>query len=558
MSIVKGTSNKELRKLITGSHPIIQHYINKLNLPDIFRTNIISDKRLAIPAADCICMLIHNILTEPMALYKLPEWLETLDMEALGFPQCHASQFNDDRIARLLDSVYESNRKKIFFRIALRSIKMFELNCKNMHNDTTTIKLYGKYKNWELEPLACNGISKDHRPDLKQLVLGLNICGDGAIPLSHDVHSGNRTDDTTHISNWDHLRRLLQTNDFIYTADSKLCTEKNLSHIEFYNGQYITVMPRTWKEDQLFRKEVIDGNVSWKLILSRPSNRHPNTVIDKYYTTKTEPYQGKNRRIIWIKSSQKEEVDQSTREDRIKQSIRELNAINSKINRYNLKQLKDIKTAINTILKTNHTKHLIKCSIGSRTIVKNSYKAKGRPGLSSPKAILRKKEYCVIFEIDNAEVCRQKRADGVFPLITNNQTKSAKEILETYEFQSFLEKRHSQIKSVLEIAPVYLKKPRRVLALIDIVVIALSVASLMERDLRLGMIKHGIDSLPVYPEKRECKHPTTQSIVRVFSSVEKYELLDRNGQGIEYFPPNLSSLQKQILELMEVPIGLFV
>jgi transposase len=129
--------------------------------------------------------------------------------------------------------------------------------------------------------------------------------------------------------------------------------------------------------------------------------------------------------------------------------------------------------------------------------------------------------------------------------------------LETYKFQSFLEKRHSQLKSILEIAPVYLKKPRRVLALIDIVVMALSVASLMERDLRLGMIKYDIDTLPVYPEKRECKHPTTQSIVRVFAPVEKYELLDQDGHGTEYFPPNLSPLQKQILELMEVPIGLF-
>lgn len=95
------------------------------------------------------------------------------------------------------------------------------------------------------------------------------------------------------------------------------------------------------------------------------------------------------------------------------------------------------------------------------------------------------------------------------------------------------------------------------MALIDITVIALAVATLMERDLRRGMKNKGIKSIPIYPEQRECKNPTAQSIVRVFSSVEKYELYDKENTVVEYFPPSLNSLQKQILELMEVPLDLF-
>jgi len=102
-----------------------------------------------------------------------------------------------------------------------------------------------------------------------------------------------------------------------------------------------------------------------------------------------------------------------------------------------------------------------------------------------------------------------------------------------------------------------LKKPKRVLALLDITVIALAVATLMEGDLRRGMNKHHIASLPVYPEKRECKYPTTQSIIRTFSNIERYELFDDMGNTIEYFPPSLSKLQKQIHNLMEVPTELF-
>jgi transposase len=136
--------------------------------------------------------------------------------------------------------------------------------------------------------------------------------------------------------------------------------------------------------------------------------------------------------------------------------------------------------------------------------------------------------------------------------------KSAAEVLKTYKFQSFLENRHSQLKSVLQIAPVFLKKPPRVFALVDIVVLSLVVATLMERDLRKAMLRNKIESLPVYPEQRECKYPTTQSIIRVFSDVEKFEVRDKDGKENEYFPPALSQLQKQILDLMEVPQNIFM
>jgi len=104
---------------------------------------------------------------------------------------------------------------------------------------------------------------------------------------------------------------LLQTSDFIYTADSKLCTDANLSHIEFYGDQYITVMPRTWKEDQRFRELAREGKVEWRLILRRQNNRHPNTVIDKYYTTTSDYQTDTGRRLVWIKSTQKAAISLS-------------------------------------------------------------------------------------------------------------------------------------------------------------------------------------------------------------------------------------------------------
>jgi transposase len=67
---------------------------------------------------------------------------------------------------------------------------------------------------------------------------------------------------------------------------------------------------------------------------------------------------------------------------------------------------------------------------------------------------------------------------------------------------------------------VYLKKPDRVLALLDIIILALSIATLMERELRSGMKRNKVNSIPIYPEERECKHPTAHSIIRAFQNTE--------------------------------------
>lgn len=153
------------------------------------------------PIEKGIDVIVHNILTERLPLYEISDWIIPLDLDSIGLCTDDATTLNDDRLGRVLDSVAKSNRKTIFFRIALRMIKLFELNCHHIHQDTTTINFFGRYKSWRREPCVDLGHSKDYRPDLKQLVLGLNIVSDGAVPIAHRIYSGNRTDDSIHISN---------------------------------------------------------------------------------------------------------------------------------------------------------------------------------------------------------------------------------------------------------------------------------------------------------------------------------------------------------------------
>jgi transposase len=557
VKIFEGRRHSRLKKAVLGAHPLIQHYLDKLRIREIFSTYVKSDARQALLSEDGVCLFVHNILTEPLPLYEIGQWVSSRDLESLGVEPSALHSLNDDRLGRVLDAVAKSNRKTIFFRVALRMIKIFELNCQHVHQDTTTVKLCGRYHNWRTEPQAELGYSKDHRPDLKQLVLGINVVGDGAVPIAHEVYRGSRTDDSVHSSNWDRLRRLLQTSDFIYTADSKLCTDANLRHIEFYRGQYITVMPRTWKEDRSFRELARQGEIKWRLILTRDNNRHPRHVTDKYYTA-TGTYQtDSGRRLVWIKSTQKAETDQEIRTQQIEKTLAALEQLNTKLNKRKLKRLREIKRAVKELLVEHETDELIQCSIQQRAIVTKSYLKRGRPTADTPTKTHRRVEYQIAWEMNQVEVTKQARTDGVFPLLTNNKEKPAREILEIYKYQSFLENRHSQLKTHLEVAPVYLKKPERVLALLDLVMLSLCIATLMERDLRNGMKHQNVTSIPIYPEERECENPTAHSIMRAFQEVEKFELADRDGNVTEYFPAKLTPLQKQVLNLMGVPLTLY-
>ena len=93
------------------------------------------------------------------------------------------------------------------------------------------------------------------------------------------------------------------------------------------------------------------------------------------------------------------------------------------------------------------------------------------------------------------------------------------------------------------------------MAFLHIHVMALMVASLIERRLRHAMKREGLSSLPIYPEGRPCKSPTMFDIVRLFRNVERYEVAV--GEDLMVFPAELTKTHKQVLALLEVPIATY-
>ncbi len=549
--------NSSLSKFVLGAHPIIEHFIETLRIREIIGSYLPTDRRMKLDDGKALALLIHNILTSPAPLYEMEDWLKPLDAEKVGLRPEETKWIQDDRIGRALAKFYNSRHKDVFFRLALRAIKVFDLDCGRIHHDTTSVTFVGKYGGWDATEQLAFGKNKDHRPDLKQLVLGMNVTADGAVPISHRIYDGNQTDDRLHPANHQALQRLLGRADFIYVADCKLATKENLQKLSGWHGRFVSVMPRSWKEDEPFRRRVRQGKIQWKHILSRKNDRHPDSKLDRYYVAKGNYQTSSGYRLHWIRSTQKAEQDAATRTRRMERALEELRNIQTKLNAYKLKARKQIKQRAETILQEQHCQQVIRYEIHATRQYERVYQQKGRPRKDSPYKISWKQVFSLSFSVDKDAVQEEEKTDGVFPLITNLDAEAypAKKVLDIYKFQPFLEKRHTQLKTYQEIAPVYLKKAERVVAFLHVHVMALMVGSLIERRLRQAMRKKNLQSLPIYPEDRPCASPTIFDIVRLFKNVERYEVT--SGDEILIFPAELSKIQKEVLNLLSINLAAY-
>ena len=77
---------------------------------------------------------------------------------------------------------------------------------------------------------------------------------------------------------------------------------------------------------------------------------------------------------------------------------------------------------------------------------------------------------------------------------------------------------------------------------------ALLVQAVIEREVRLAMVKNGLKTVPIYPETKECEMPTTSRMLELFSLMELHKLWS-DGKLMKVFRTELDDIQKQVLFL---------
>ncbi|MBI4368846.1 MAG: IS1634 family transposase [Elusimicrobia bacterium] len=553
MHIRKGPAT--LATHLLGPHPIIAHFLERLNLRSIISSHVGTGRDRVIDHGEALSAQIHNILDSPAPLYRIAQWAQPLAPQSFGFTPDQKMSLNDDRIARMLDALVSERARGIWFDLALGIIKQFKVATQRLHQDTTTVTFCGNYNGSIREPRITYGHNKDFRPDLKQLVFGLTVSSDGSVPIHHQVLSGNRTDDRIHRGNLEELRQILGRSDFIYVADGKLATRANLLEIERHQGKFVTVLPRTRSEDKRFRKKLSQKGARWRKVLEIANKRQENGEPDVFYACPGWGRTAEGFRLVWLRSSAKAQQDEAFREKALGDARAELMELKARLNRRQLRSQRQIRQAIAKIFERGEVKPFLRVQL-RRSIQKEFKRLKpGRPGPRDPVRVVRRTIWDIQVEPDKIAIQAAKRGDGVFPIASNMKKASKKDILLIYKYQPYVEKRFSQIKTDLEVAPVYLKKPLRCAGLVHAYFVALAVSSLIERAVRRGMERHKIKSLPLYPEGRPTETPTCIRILEAFNGVCWHEF--RQGKETIRFPIKLNALQRLLLKLLEVPAELY-
>lgn len=527
--------------------PMVKHYMDQLDLFNLFKKYVPAAPDCLADHAESLSVLTANIICDNKPLYKVKEWLAGYSDGFVNNP-VEAALFNDDRLARSLSALFDADRHSLMTEVSCNAIRVHELLTDEIHNDSTSITFIGNYKNQDPAAVKLkHGHNKDFRPDCKQIVFGLNIVSDGHVPLSYKLFDGNTNDDVTHIPNWNGLRTLLAKEDFIYVADCKLCSSKNLNHIAQNGGFFITVIPKGRKEVKSFLKHLKSNDIQFKDAYKTENSRKKGKVnIFKTY----EADRTKNGfRIIWVYSSSKQEDDKIRRLKKIDKAIAALEELSPKVNAYHLKTKKEIKAAVNDVCKG------VKDFLDVRIITeRKQIKVKVSPGRPSLKSVYKNKwefKHSIQWELNERALWEASKTDGIFPLITNTKIEAC-EVLRKYKTQPFLEKRMYTKKTVLEVAPVFLKKVKRIEAILLIYFVALMIVSLIERNIRMNMANGNIEKLPILPQRMNTKKPTWNNIRYFFRNVHYSEIL-RDGVCIQSAVKGLCELHELVLQLLEVP-----
>jgi transposase len=531
--------------------PMVKHFMDQLDLFNLFQKYVPATADCLAQHAESLCVLIANIICDNQPLYKVKEWLSKY-ADGLVDEPVQAKLFNDDRLARALSALFRADRHGLMTEISCNSIRVHQLLTDDIHNDSTSITFLGKYKNSDPEAVQLKlGHNKDFRADCKQIVFGLNITADGHVPLSFSLYNGNTNDDITHIPNWNALRTLLEKEDFIYIADCKLCSNKNLAHIDKNNGQFITIVPKDRKEVKQFIDYLKTNDVTWQDAYQVDSSRKKGKVIT--YKTYEGDKTAAGYRLIWVHSSSKEEEDQKRRHKQIQKALKALEELAPKLNQYHLKTKKEIAAAVEKICKA--VADFIDVKIVTQ---RKQIKIKVSPGRPSLKSVYKNKwefTHNIQWQLNEQAMRKASKCDGIFPLTTNTVLQAC-EVLRKYKEQPFLEKRMYTKKSILEVAPVFLKKEKRIEAMLFLYFVALMIVSLIERKIRMNMAKQNIEKLPILPQGMNSKKPTWNNIRYFFRNVHLAEII-REEVPIQTTLKGISELHQQINRLLEMPAPVY-
>jgi transposase len=194
--------------------------------------------------------LLLAMLDGHHALYQVGARLEERGRLPLLQDGLRRASLNDDRLGQMLEALLAAQLHRVFGAIALNALEVYALSTPWLHQETTTISLYGAYEEvicpvaGLVPPRPAYGHSKEGRDDLKQVLLRLGVSSEG-LPLRLGVRDGNTRDSTETPIAIEACGGLGRDGVRGIVADSKAYCKRTLGLCWEQRVGLITLVPRT-------------------------------------------------------------------------------------------------------------------------------------------------------------------------------------------------------------------------------------------------------------------------------------------------------------------------
>lgn len=488
---------------------IIAGVIKDLRLVELIDERIATDSREEISTGEAVAGMIINGLgfsDRPMTL--TPQFFENKALSALFRQAINAKHFNRFKLGRALDDCHLYGCDTLFAEISLKACRQEGVDTRFNSLDTTAFALTGEYDPDcdEHTVLITHGYSKDHRPDLKQVVLEMMTSHDGGIPVISKSWNGNASDAKIFRERAQALIKSFKESESprYLIADSKLYDSKTAEMLE--KIPFITRVPGTIKlEGEIIRKALQKPIQKWERLddnhrFQRFEVKHYGLKQRWIVVSSQEAQTRSEKRIGSLCEKEKEKLQRS-----LKKLSSEEFSCPADARRAFEKYAKGVK--FHEIELMEVTEH-------------KAYLSKGRPRPDSPYEI----KYQVHGAIKEAEVSRKKAIQEASCFIVATtipiQNLSDEETVMAYKNQNTaIERGFRFLKDPLMFtSSLFVKKPERIMGLLMVMTLSLLVYSIAQRRLHQALEK-AQGTLPNQIRK-EISNPTLRWIFQLLEGIE--------------------------------------
>ena len=462
-------------------------------------------------------MVLNGLGFVNHALYLVPRFFQHKPTSRLISPRVTPERLNDDALGRALETLYAYGVTELYSLIAATAAKRLGLRPAYAHLDTTSFHVDGRYNSAE-EPEEqvvhiTKGYSRDHRPDLNQVMLELIIEHQAGIPVLMKPLSGNSSDaqEFGHVIRT-HIEQLRTTYAATYlVADSALYSEANLASLAQTEMKWITRVPATLSEAQA--------------VLGSANPQAMAPLAEGYrYQALTSTYGGVAQRWVLIYSEPRQpQAQRSVAKQLHKQSDQEGKAFQQLCGTTFACEA-DARQALATFEQDLQVTFLTTSAVRATP----RYGKRGRPRQGVPPDQ-------VVYQIEGALASslatRQARVDqhSCFILATNELDTlqlPPQELLAGYKGQVHAERGFRFLKDPQFLAAsLYLKKPERIMALLMVMTVCLLVYAALEY--RIRQVLQANDATFPNQKGQRIQNPTARWVFHYFVGIH---LLSVSGQ----------------------------